>query len=77
MKEFQTHEFTADWTFVRFHYGSRGHRGNYSRTELEEFCAQTDFLDRDEVMRYVERRDGTRVWYLLNLALWWKEYVRA
>ena len=22
---------TADWTFVRFHYGRRGRRGNYAR----------------------------------------------
>ena len=28
--DFQTHEMTADWTFVRFHYGHRGRRGNYS-----------------------------------------------
>ena len=27
---------TADWGFVRFHYGARGRRGNYSETELEE-----------------------------------------
>jgi uncharacterized protein YecE (DUF72 family) len=33
--EFQTHEMTADWTFVRFHYGRRGRRGNYSESELE------------------------------------------
>ena len=33
--EFQTHEFTADWTLVRFHYGARGRRGNYSQSELE------------------------------------------
>jgi uncharacterized protein YecE (DUF72 family) len=33
--EFQAHEFTADWTLVRLHYGSRGRRGNYSRSELE------------------------------------------
>ena len=32
---FQTHELTADWTFVRFHHGSRGRNGNYSKTELE------------------------------------------
>jgi uncharacterized protein YecE (DUF72 family) len=32
---FQTHEMTADWTFVRFHYGHRGRRGNYSVSELE------------------------------------------
>jgi uncharacterized protein YecE (DUF72 family) len=35
VSEFQTHEMTADWTFVRFHYGSRGRRGNYSVSELE------------------------------------------
>ncbi len=35
--EFQTHEMTADWTFVRFHYGHRGRRGNYSVAELEEW----------------------------------------
>jgi uncharacterized protein YecE (DUF72 family) len=34
-RPFQTHELTADWTFVRFHYGSRGRRGNYSDRELE------------------------------------------
>ena len=38
VKEFQTQEFTADWTFVRFHYGSRGRRGNYSESELEEWA---------------------------------------
>ena len=25
---------TTDWAFVRFHYGARGRRGNYSETEL-------------------------------------------
>jgi uncharacterized protein YecE (DUF72 family) len=34
-RPFQTHELTADWTFVRFHYGSRGRNGNYSAGELE------------------------------------------
>ena len=34
-RPFQTYEHTADWTFVRFHYGSRGRNGNYSKTELE------------------------------------------
>jgi uncharacterized protein YecE (DUF72 family) len=36
--EFQTHELTADWTFVRFHSGSRGRRGNYSESELQEWA---------------------------------------
>ena len=29
-RPFQTHELTAPWTFLRFHYGSRGRNGNYS-----------------------------------------------
>lgn len=40
--DFQTHELTADWTFVRFHYGHRGRRGNYSATELEEWAHRID-----------------------------------
>jgi uncharacterized protein YecE (DUF72 family) len=35
---FQSHELTADFTFVRFHSGSRGQRGNYSESELEEWA---------------------------------------
>ncbi len=49
--------------------------GEKTRQELEEFCAKTDFLDRDEVFRYIEKGEGPQVWYLLNFALWWKEYV--
>jgi uncharacterized protein YecE (DUF72 family) len=37
---FQTHELTADWTFVRFHSGSRGRRGNYSESELREWAGR-------------------------------------
>jgi uncharacterized protein YecE (DUF72 family) len=44
---FQTQELTADWTFVRFHYGHRGRRGNYSRSELEQWAR-----------RIAEWRDG-------------------
>jgi len=35
---FQSHELTADFTFVRFHSGTRGRRGNYSESELEEWA---------------------------------------
>jgi uncharacterized protein YecE (DUF72 family) len=35
---FQTHELTADWTFVRFHAGTRGRRGNYSDSELRDWA---------------------------------------
>src|SRR5207247_1567697 len=34
---FQTLELTADFTFVRFHGGTRGRNGNYSHAELDEW----------------------------------------
>ena len=34
--------FTADWTLVRFHYGSRGRRGNYSEWELREWARRLE-----------------------------------
>jgi len=36
-RPFQSDEITAGWTFLRFHYGSRGRAGNYSRSELERW----------------------------------------
>ena len=36
-RPFQSHEITAGWTFVRFHYGRRGRGGNYSDRELHEW----------------------------------------
>ncbi len=47
-RPFQTHELTADWTYVRFH-GSHGPGGDYSDEELETWkrrlaawCARVD-----------------------------------
>ncbi len=37
-RPFQSHEATASWRFVRFHYGSRGRDGNYSATELDTWA---------------------------------------
>jgi uncharacterized protein YecE (DUF72 family) len=41
-RPFQTHELTVDWTFVRFHYGSRGRGGNYSERELEDWAERIE-----------------------------------
>jgi uncharacterized protein YecE (DUF72 family) len=41
-RPFQAHELTADWTFVRFHYGARGRNGNYSERELDEWAERID-----------------------------------
>jgi uncharacterized protein YecE (DUF72 family) len=51
--DFQTHEMTTDWTLVRFHYGSRGRRGNYSQSELEEWAQRFEEWRRNvEVFAY-------------------------
>jgi uncharacterized protein YecE (DUF72 family) len=41
-RPFQTYELTAGWTFIRFHYGSRGRGGNYSERELEEWARRIE-----------------------------------
>ena len=56
-------------------HGKLGKRATDARRELDEFTQQTDFLDRAEVMRLVDAKAGAEVWYLLNLALWHKEYI--
>jgi uncharacterized protein YecE (DUF72 family) len=47
-RPWQPYELTADFTLVRFHYGARGRRGNYSETELREWAARIEGW-RDEV----------------------------
>jgi uncharacterized protein YecE (DUF72 family) len=54
-RPFQTHELTADWTFVRFHHGRRGRRGNYSESELEEWA-----------QRFEEWRESAEVYAYFN-----------
>ena len=36
-RPFQTHQITSTWTYVRFHRGNRGRRGNYSDRELDKW----------------------------------------
>jgi uncharacterized protein YecE (DUF72 family) len=72
-RPFQTHELTADWTFIRFHYGSRGRNGNYSERELEEWAKRIDaWRSRVEVYAYFNNdwhgyavRNGRRLRKLL------------
>jgi uncharacterized protein YecE (DUF72 family) len=52
-RPFQTDELTTDWTFLRFHYGSRGRNGNYSERELEEWARRIEGWRTDvEVFAY-------------------------
>ncbi len=52
-RPFQAHELTADWTFVRFHHGRRGRRGNYSERELREWAERlAGWRERADVYAY-------------------------
>ena len=73
-RPFQTNELTADWTFIRFHYGHRGRNGNYSDRELDEWAARiADWRRRVDVYAYFNNdwmgfavRNGLRLKKLLE-----------
>jgi uncharacterized protein YecE (DUF72 family) len=56
LRPFQLHEATADWRFVRLHWGARGRRGNYSERELDEWAERIDGW----------RRSGSEVYAYFN-----------
>ncbi len=52
-RRWQRRELTADFAFVRLHYGRRGRRGNYSATELDAWAGELRRLAaRAEVFAY-------------------------
>jgi uncharacterized protein YecE (DUF72 family) len=52
-RPFQTHERTADWTFIRFHRGNRGRGGNYSATEIDTWARRlAQWRRRTEIYAY-------------------------
>ncbi len=50
--------------------------GAVAEREVREFCEATDLLDGSEAERHFAGGQGWPSWYLLNLALWWKAYIR-
>ena len=75
VKEFQTHELTTSWTYVRFHYGSRGRRGNYSERELEEWARRIgEWSAEVEVFAYFN--NDWEVFAVRN-ALWLQDRLAA
>jgi uncharacterized protein YecE (DUF72 family) len=75
VKSFQAHVFTTDWTYVRFHYGSRGRRGNYSENELEEWTQRFERWRADvEVLAYFN--NDWEVFAVRN-ALWLKKRLSS
>ncbi|MGB8002705.1 MAG: DUF72 domain-containing protein [Gaiellaceae bacterium] len=75
VRDFQSHELTTDWTYVRFHYGSRGRRGNYSESELEEWARRFESWRREvEIFAYFN--NDWEVFAVRN-ALWLKRRLSS
>jgi asparagine synthase (glutamine-hydrolysing) len=51
-----------------------GRLGDEAKEVLTEFCDKTDFLDKNAVMELLDSGKRAQAWYLLNFALWWKEF---
>jgi len=56
-----------EWFFQRL--------GDATRRELDDFTRRTDFFNPAEVGRILSEGRSEQAWYLLNFALWWKEYI--
>ncbi len=52
-----------------------GRLSQIAQTELTRFCDETDLLDRDAVLQLVRTGQGSKTWYLLNLAMWWRHFI--
>jgi uncharacterized protein YecE (DUF72 family) len=75
VQEFQAHVITADWTFVRFHYGSRGRRGNYSERELEGWAQRFESWSREvEIFAYFNNDWEA---FAIGNALWLRRRLEA
>jgi uncharacterized protein YecE (DUF72 family) len=73
-RPWQATVMTSNWTYVRFHHGHRGRRGNYSETELRAWAERIGGWRRDvEVYAYFNNdwegfavRNATRLRALLG-----------
>jgi uncharacterized protein YecE (DUF72 family) len=74
-RPFQTYELTTDWTFLRFHYGTRGRNGNYSESELETWRGRIDGWRREvDVFAYF---NNDWLGYAVKNGLWLKARLEA
>ena len=51
--------------------------GTKAKTILREFCTKTDFFDAHGIEKILEKGSARQIWYLLNFALWWDEYIQG
>ncbi len=50
--------------------------GDRARRDIQDFADGTDLIDVQQVVRLFERQRGNDLCILLNVALWWKRFIR-
>jgi asparagine synthase (glutamine-hydrolysing) len=50
--------------------------GTKAEDTLRKFCISTDFFDIKGVEKIIKSGNSRQIWYLLNFALWWNEFIR-
>ena len=53
-----------------------GKLGTKAADTLRDFCRKTDFFDTQGNENILKHGSARQIWYLLNLALWWNEYIK-
>src|SRR5262249_7487356 len=67
---------------VPIHEWFREELGSFARAEMDNFCRETDVLDRKELAKILtpstngNSSRSFRAWTLLNCAMWWKHYIK-
>jgi len=61
---------------IPIHEWFLGGYGDVARKELISFCDETDFFDKNAIMKLLDKGNGRQIWFILNFVLWWKEYIK-
>src|SRR5262249_22357761 len=51
--------------------------GDRARLELDRFCRSTDYFNRGEIMGLFDKRGRHHLWYLLNFAMWHRQWIEG
>lgn len=50
--------------------------GQQIKRDMEEFCEETNFFNKEEIDKLLSVNSGAQTWYLYNFVQWWKEYIK-
>ena len=52
-----------------------GRLAQVATKELTRFCDDTGLLDKKAALQLIASGQGSKTWYLLNLAMWWRHFI--